>query len=68
LSLRALPAELRVEPFAWLAPLRLVPDLDPLDLLDLEPPDLVAIEFLLLAIEPRLPWRGDYLMPASRVG
>jgi hypothetical protein len=44
LSLRALAAEPAVELFRWLAPARLLPDLDPLDLPDFGPPDLVAIE------------------------
>jgi hypothetical protein len=44
LSLPVLPAVRGVEPFRWLAPARLPPDLDPLVLPDVEPPDLVAIE------------------------
>jgi hypothetical protein len=39
-----LSAERGVEPFRWLAPVRLLLGLDPPDLPDVEPPDLVAIE------------------------
>jgi hypothetical protein len=44
LSLRAVVADGRAEPFRALPAPRLAPDLEPLDLPDLEPPDLVAIE------------------------
>jgi hypothetical protein len=59
LSLRPVVAEGRVERFGWPARVPLVPDLPPLDLppLDLrdpEPLDLVAIDLLLVAIEPAI--------------
>jgi hypothetical protein len=43
LSVRAVVAERWVEPVRRLAPPRLAPEREPLDLLDLEPPDLVAM-------------------------
>jgi hypothetical protein len=56
LSLRVLPEARPVEPFRWLAPVRLPPGLDPPDLRDVEPPDLVAIESPLKAIVLAVDW------------
>jgi hypothetical protein len=52
LSLRAVAADRRAGPVRALLARRLAADFEPLDLPDLEPPDLVAIE------SP--PWRRHY--------
>jgi hypothetical protein len=66
LSLREVAAARRAELVRPLPAPRFAPDLEPLDLPDLEAPDLVAIEFLLAFT--RLTGRTDYLIPAWRMG
>jgi hypothetical protein len=56
LSPRVLAVERDAELRRWLAPVRLLLDLDPLDLPDGAP--LVAMNLLLCAIELAVDWRG----------